>query len=234
MFTLALSALIQAATAQICTPDTSLKVSGIIPAQNPAGFVGVPYESVLHFRLPKDTQVTFLGQQVTATIDSMEILKVEGLPAEFSFACGNTGCIYYPEVTGCAKLSGTPAPTSVGSNPLLIYLRVYGRVGPIATFQDDTVRRYNLDISGGSNVDEVANEKPLLYPNPVKDFLHVNLPPRIAVAELAVMDIYGKIMLLQSVKNAEYIDLSHVPSGIYFISLLSKTEQTLKWKIMKL
>ena len=64
-----------------------------------------------------------------------------------------------------------------------------------------------------------------VYPNPVGDILNVDIKIKDAMEyTLFVSDILGKHMT-SMVTNAQYLDVNHLPSGIYFLNV--KTEQGL-------
>lgn len=63
-----------------------------------------------------------------------------------------------------------------------------------------------------------------LYPNPATQMLYVEVNNP-AVKQLMVMDITGKLLLSQSVTaNKEAINISSLPSGTYYLQLVSDTQ----------
>src|SRR5687767_4284434 len=91
LLTLLFLAGISTANAQICTPDTSMKNSGMSPRNLPDGKTGFAYSEVIQFKFPKDT--SFQGNK--APIDSVILIKVEGMPQGFTFQCNkNNRCAY--------------------------------------------------------------------------------------------------------------------------------------------
>ena len=72
------------------------------------------------------------------------------------------------------------------------------------------------------NVVNVHSAK--LYPNPAAETLYVEVNNP-AVKQLKVMDITGKLLLSQSVSaNKEAINISSLPSGTYYLQLVSDTQ----------
>lgn len=63
-----------------------------------------------------------------------------------------------------------------------------------------------------------------LYPNPATETLYVEVNNP-AVKQLKVMDVTGKLVLSQSVTtNKEAINISSLPSGTYYLQLVSDTQ----------
>ncbi len=63
-----------------------------------------------------------------------------------------------------------------------------------------------------------------LYPNPATETLYVEVNNP-AIKELKVMDVTGKLVLSQSVStNKEAINISSLPSGTYYLQLVSDTQ----------
>ncbi|NPA34552.1 MAG: hypothetical protein GXO48_06475, partial [Chlorobi bacterium] len=70
-------------SAQVCIPDTTITQAGYHPDTLPWAYVNQPYEHIIHAYVPTDTLVVGLP----ATIDSMSIDSVIGMPPSFSYAC---------------------------------------------------------------------------------------------------------------------------------------------------
>jgi hypothetical protein len=74
--------------------------------------------------------------------------------------------------------------------------------------------------TGVVNVSKVDDDV-VLYPNPAKDDLNVIFDPNSDVKNIAVYNLIGKIVSIYKVNgNSAKINVSNVPSGIYFVRLL--------------
>ncbi|MEP6646476.1 MAG: MopE-related protein [Saprospiraceae bacterium] len=84
---------------------------------------------------------------------------------------------------------------------------------------DLVVRTYELD-----------NLKITLYPIPVSDLLFINMDIQTEVF-IQLFDVTGKTILSQL--NAEPIDVTGIPAGIYFLQIVSRsTNQNIIEKVM--
>jgi hypothetical protein len=80
------------------------------------------------------------------------------------------------------------------------------------------------------NIDELKNNLKL-FPNPTKDIL--NFDSDVTLSEITITDIYGKQILKQNV-NVNFIDVSKLTNGLYFISFkLDKSSLTATKKFIK-
>ena len=79
-----------------------------------------------------------------------------------------------------------------------------------------------IHINGGIGVDEEFATSLILYPNPVKDLLHVkggNL------RQYDIFSVDGKLIRLSRTNNNEdIIDFSGLESGIYMVRITSDTD----------
>ena len=70
-----------------------------------------------------------------------------------------------------------------------------------------------------------------LYPNPVKNQLHINMPNGLSIESASVYDLLGKRHTMKIGEN-NTLDMSHIPSGIYLLKL-ETSEGSLTKKIIK-
>ena len=80
---------------------------------------------------------------------------------------------------------------------------------------------------------EIAIDGLTIYPNPLVTDLVIESP--IAVSALAITDQSGKSVLHRLVQNLERLslDLSHLPNGVYVLSLTTINNQTKRMKLLK-
>jgi hypothetical protein len=64
-------------------------------------------------------------------------------------------------------------------------------------------------------------DKPLMYPNPVVDWLHVKMPEDMDVERIIVYDVYGR-PVLSDVLHDQSADLSRLEKGFYLVHLIGK------------
>ena len=161
------------ANAQLCTPDTTIKVPGFYPSQLADGAVGTPYNQTVMILSFKDTSAVVGGSKQKVTIDSLKLTKVIGLPTGMGYVCYEPRCIYLPSAVRCIKLNGTP--NQAGLFPLKFAVTAYAKLNgffPVA--QPDTIKNFSLLITGTSDVATIQSMDQLaVFPNPVKDVLHV-------------------------------------------------------------
>ena len=166
-----------------CTPDPSIKSSGTFPAALEEAKVGESYEQVIQYFITKDTTVFVpqLGQTVNATIDTLRILNVLGMPDGFTYTCHNADCKIVGGTGGCAKLIGTPKSGSAGIYPLivLIGIRATAYLGPLPVGQNvtDSNARYSITVNPASgNMEINEGNEIVIYPNPAKESVQFYLP----------------------------------------------------------
>lgn len=87
-----------------CVPDET--ISGLyapnVSEGLPSGQIGVDYEAVITMNVPTDTSYgTF-----SATVDSMVLNSVSGLPPGFSYDCSNLQCSFPGGQFGCIRVFG--------------------------------------------------------------------------------------------------------------------------------
>lgn len=96
-----------------------------------------------------------------------------------------------------------------------------------ASYNSSTYTHYWTQVFGkGSDVlaveEELISEKVLVFPNPVKDRLHIRLPNSQAYLDLKLVNSAGQIVYQhykEQVPVELTINLAHLPSGIYFLAL---------------
>jgi hypothetical protein len=161
------------ANAQLCTPDTTIKVPGFYPSQLADGAVGTPYNQTVMILSFKDTSAIVGGSKQKVTIDSLKLTKVIGLPTGMGYVCYEPRCIYLSSAVRCIKLNGTP--TQAGLFPLKFAVTAYAKLNgffPVA--QPDTIKNFSILITGTSGVATIHENNQLsVFPNPTKDILHV-------------------------------------------------------------
>lgn len=217
VFTLAFAAT-SFASAQLCTPDTTIKIPGFYPSQLADGAVGVAYNQTVMILSFKDTSALVGGSKQKVTIDSLKLTKVIGLPTGMGYVCYEPRCIYLPSAVRCIKLNGTP--TQAGLFPLKFAVTAYAKVNgffPVA--QPDTIKNFSILITGTSGVATLHHLNQLsVFPNPTKDILNVahhsgNQP--------LILNLTGaEVAVNWELKNGLWMARTQdLPMGMYVVSV---------------
>lgn len=207
------------AMAQSCVPDTSIKNPGTYPNQLPVGNAGQYYQETVQFNIPADTSVDFNGTPVTANIDSIKVLAVNGLPTGLTYACNPVSCALPGGKTSCGVVYGTIDPSESGTYPFVIPVRIYARIGGTFPYQQpDTIYSLSMDVNAFTGETRIIQNTVSAYPNPAGNELFIALPFSAYSAELKVFDSQGKRIELPMEREYNRLTLntaSLVP-GIYF------------------
>lgn len=152
ILTLILSAWTSNATAQ-CTPDpnaTGLVYPDTLQTACPNQF----YDVTLTLNIPADTTILVGGFNVTATIDSVQLDSLLGLPSGLSFQCFPASCVFPGGSQGCVRVYGTP--TDTGEFDITIAGTIYAiAFGSAQTFSDILPAQQTLTV--GLTADAVAS-----------------------------------------------------------------------------
>ena len=68
-------------------------------------------------------------------------------------------------------------------------------------------------------LDELTATTATLYPNPAISSVTIELTDKNAVAELTIVDLFGKVVYTSSVAGTESVDVSNFTSGVYVVRL---------------
>ncbi len=211
-----------AAFAQTCIRDASITSPGTYPSSLPKGQGGLYYEQVIQFRIPADTSVDFNGQTVQATVDSIKVKSVLGLPGGLNYNCNPASCALPGGETSCGVIYGTIANNAAGNYPFVIPIAVYGKIGgSFPLVQNDTIFNLSMDVDPYNSVVRQESEVKV-YPNPSSNQVSMVFPESINEVELKVVDAGGKEVQLQYsyILNRVETDLSALPTGVYFATAI--------------
>lgn len=95
-----------------CTPDYTCVADGypvLCPTALPDGTTGEEYLAIATFNMP--SSVVDPGSGISATLESISITSITGLPFGLTLTPSNPNGVYYPsngEDYGCATICGTP------------------------------------------------------------------------------------------------------------------------------
>ncbi len=206
--------------AQSCTPDNTITTPGVYPDQPDTAFAGQAYDFSFQVLALKDTAVVFAGQNLNASIDSVRVDDVIGLPSGFEYTCNPVNCLFTWSAVGCVNVKGNPTQAQAGTYDLEIATTAYARAGLLALPVPDTADGYQLIIKGdgSASIFDLSNAKINIYPNPSshgKFTLSAHRP----ISDIRVYDIQGKIADYKQVADIgkQVVDLSRLPKGVYYL-----------------
>jgi hypothetical protein len=209
------------AKAQNCIADTTITEAGIYPETLDTAQLDVPYAHTFQVLAIKDTVVDYLGNIILAEIDSVKVVKINGLPASFQYVCEPTNCVFTWEKVSCIKLEGNPTAAEEGVHPLEIITTAYARWGLLRLPVNDTITDYTLVVGdgGSASIYTPSKEKVAVYPNPSLNGTFY-IQSNTAIYNLQIVDVQGKETMFthSSNNNITTIDISNSSNGIYFVS----------------
>jgi hypothetical protein len=68
-------------------------------------------------------------------------------------------------------------------------------------------------------LDEISAVEATLYPNPATNNVTIELTDKNAVAELTVLDLFGKVVYTSTITGSTTMDVSELTSGVYMVRL---------------
>jgi hypothetical protein len=227
-------------SAQTCTPDTSINTHGYFPAELDTAQEMSQYNMTMHVFSKRDTMVDnpFGGGQVAATIDSILVKQVSGMPAGLNYACNPRDCRFVTLKTHCINIYGVPEQLSAGVYPLRIVVDVKARInGTFPVTQEEEITDFSIIVKDDniSAIDNGFNQTKMnIAPNPFVERLDLTFTK----ANSGVVKITNQ--LGQLVHTAQFgntkdveIDTKLIKSGIYFITVELEDGTIFSEKIIK-
>ncbi len=112
--------------------------------------------------------------------------------------------------------------------------------GAYLNTNNDTISVFWLKLGDSTILNTAVNQLVLdnnfsTYPNPANEVLNISVAKELDLtnAEISLVDISGRTILSQPINSAEtMINISHLPSGVYFSTLRLNNETALFKKIM--
>ena len=96
----------------------------------------------------------------------------------------------------------------------------------IVFIQDDSTHQVMQAVNateGGIGVDETSLQSVSIYPNPSNGILNITTDRKI---DISIHDILGKFVYSNSIENSKTMDLSHLNSGVYIITVTDGKNQS--------
>ena len=119
-------------------------------------------------------------------------------------------------------------PTGLTDGNHYLFIRVQDQDGNWSLY-----KRALLTVDNSLAIANFISDNIKIYPNPVKDILHINLI-KLADYSFAIYDLNGReIRQKQNLALQNSIDLSILSNGVYFIKLIDRSQQTTTLKFVK-
>jgi len=219
------------ANAQSCVPTWTGSGSGIQPDTTtnlPHATEGLPYSSVIHFKVPHDT--TFSG--FPATVDTIIIGSVSGLnsiPASIPFAYDPTPSSgkFLGDSLGCVLITGTPSVGSAGNYPIVVSVTIKATTsfGPLSIPQTVNGYRIVVDPVNAIATTDLRRNGLVAYPSVTTASTTLSyFTPSAAVVSFALVNTLGqKVMERRQTSDAGTnelsLDLGALPEGQYIVTM---------------
>lgn len=205
-----------------CTPNTDFgdMLFGVAPdtiVNFVSGEVNSMYYQQIDVKIPAEAS--------GFTVDSAQVLSIEGLPEGLTLECGGTAvspCTFLPGI-GCAFISGIP--TQGGNFNLTIILQVYAGFIQLPF----TYEGYKIFIEGGTSGIESNNNLGFKMGNAIPNPAHLSATISVeskqsGMGEFRVFDLVGKEVFLKNVRlnqgsNKITYNTSELPEGVYIYRL---------------
>ncbi len=219
-----------ATTFSQCVPDPVItqNIPGVYPDSAtglPHAYVGIPYNTVMHVYVPVDT--TYLS--LPATIDSIKVTGVSGLPSGFTYTCTPSNCVFPGGTNACILLQGSaPGAGMIGVYPLVVLMTVYGKVATIPQTLSETNDNYSIVIESSTGLWSLSNGSFAVKqnsPNPFSRYTVIPVSSRTAgKVNLKISDLLGNIVFNQDrevqkgISNLQ-VDAQDLKAGVYIYTV---------------
>lgn len=219
--------LISGIEAQTCSPDTTLKTHGYYPAELDSATEMTQYNMTMQVYSKRDTMVDnpFGGGQVSATIDSIIVKQVTGMPSGLSFACNPGNCRFVSLKAHCINIYGTPEQATAGVYPLRIVVDVKATInGSFPVTQEEEITDFSIVVKD-DNISAIKHTLGVVnavsfYPNPFKDNIEVKLGSAES-GTVSISNALGQVLKQDKISNQSslVIDTELLSAGVYFVNV---------------
>lgn len=179
---------------------------------------------VSHALMQEDDKVVIFGNITTGDYEYLGVtlrLNTDG-SLDPTFGSGGYSIIESTDVT--IKINGG----SIGPNGEIV------SGGQYDDFVDDVMymfaARY-VDMDEMGTVDTTLGEIKV-YPNPISDYLALNLPASVDFAKVQIFAMNGQLIQTTNTKQGEKINVSSLPAGVYVVKI-NTGNQVVTTKVVK-
>ena len=183
------------------------------------------------------------GISTTMTLDVNHVtFDVQGLPNGINYQCDIATCEYPSSIDGCIQLNGIPTVSGTFSVAvdMLINIQVPAITDPIlgtvifpATAFDIpqfTAQTYDMLITAATSVYDDSYDM-MIFPNPTLDIATLFFKEP---SDVIVYNIFGEqVINFKDVHGKIVFKKEKIGSGLFFVSISSKTYNTLTKLIIK-
>ena len=214
-----------------CIPDPTYADSsfGVWPTPQtnfPSGDVGVYYDEVVYFKVPRDAgnvDSSFAGQ----LIDSIILSSVTNLPPGLTYQCDIPSCTWNYDSVGCASITGTP--TTNGSYQISLDATVWTEIFLTPFPVPYSFNGYSINIGPTSDNSLGSSFSNLFLDNPVPNPSNnsTNIKYRSLISEnvsFEITNLLGEKLIQENLVsniglNNISVNTSIFPNGIYIYSI---------------
>lgn len=144
------------------------------------------------------------------------------------------GLFQIPEASGKNDYRGWEGIDLEGIIARFIYIVAYSNWGNSNCTGLSEVRFNIMKQTTAIVKSNVTSSEMLVFPNPTNQVLSINLKTRTEIKELIIVDNAGHEILRRiGGKNIIQIDVSQLPSGMYFINMLTNHQQLITKRFIK-
>ena len=147
----------------------------------------------------------------------------------------NWGQFSCPKAEGHVIYSGFEGPDLQGIKCQFILLTVLSNHGNpncsgIAEIKFNLFPGYEESLVSLDHMDFDSDEGIQLMPNPARDIIYINTELN-SDQSIILFDNYGRIVLTDKInRNKNYVDISEIPRGVYYLKLEDKVSKFIKIK----
>ncbi|MFZ1824569.1 MAG: T9SS type A sorting domain-containing protein, partial [Chitinophagales bacterium] len=93
------------------------------------------------------------------------------------------------------------------------------------------MEKSGCDTIGTSAVNNINKNAIQLYPNPAHNYIYLKHAPQ-GIVQIHIADIYGKEVLYFNQQSTDVINISTLPSGLYFIIITQENAMLITQKLV--